>query len=237
MRWNCPHCGTSLALSHGATPESLESEWKLSACYRCGGFSMVNPQPRPTQNPTGAAPSVLTGRRSALASPPVNPTKSAQSVVQGPPPPPRFEGSATPPPPPLEAIIRDQRLISARRSAPAEAPADFGILRTRLEENRKVQGRSDPSRPNPKPSPSPVSERRLDSAPRQMILGGLITLSVAFGGLLYVQGMQLQSIAQQSRATATPNEEDTITLGMAAPERKPIEKKESSPRVNHLPAN
>jgi len=70
-----------------------------------------------------------------------------------------------------------------------------------------------------------------------MILGGLITLSVAFGGLLYVQGMQLQNIAQQSRPKATPNEKDTITVGQAAPERKPVETRQSSPRVMNLPAN
>jgi hypothetical protein len=37
MRWNCPHCGTVLAL----TTQSLGSDWFFTKCYKCLGYSMV----------------------------------------------------------------------------------------------------------------------------------------------------------------------------------------------------
>lgn len=37
MKWNCPHCGTPIAVAD----HSLGSEWSFSRCYRCSGFSLV----------------------------------------------------------------------------------------------------------------------------------------------------------------------------------------------------
>lgn len=37
MRWNCPHCGTSLAVSD----EKLGNGWAFSRCYKCAGFALV----------------------------------------------------------------------------------------------------------------------------------------------------------------------------------------------------
>jgi predicted Zn finger-like uncharacterized protein len=37
MRWNCPHCGTHLAVGD----EKLGAGWSFSRCYRCGGFALV----------------------------------------------------------------------------------------------------------------------------------------------------------------------------------------------------
>lgn len=37
MRWNCPHCGSALALAD----EKIENHWSYSRCYKCGGFALV----------------------------------------------------------------------------------------------------------------------------------------------------------------------------------------------------
>jgi hypothetical protein len=37
MRWNCPHCGISLAVSD----EKLDTSWSFSRCYKCAGFALV----------------------------------------------------------------------------------------------------------------------------------------------------------------------------------------------------
>jgi hypothetical protein len=37
MRWNCPHCGTSLAVSD----DKLSSSWSFSRCFQCAGFALV----------------------------------------------------------------------------------------------------------------------------------------------------------------------------------------------------
>lgn len=37
MRWNCPHCGTNLAVSD----EKMSSGWSFSRCYKCAGFALV----------------------------------------------------------------------------------------------------------------------------------------------------------------------------------------------------
>lgn len=37
MRWNCPHCGTALAVSD----EKLGAHWSFSRCYQCAGFSLI----------------------------------------------------------------------------------------------------------------------------------------------------------------------------------------------------
>lgn len=37
MRWNCPHCGTHLAISD----EKLGAGWSFSRCYKCAGFALV----------------------------------------------------------------------------------------------------------------------------------------------------------------------------------------------------
>ncbi|MCM2321746.1 MAG: hypothetical protein NDJ90_00620 [Oligoflexia bacterium] len=37
MRWNCPHCGISLAVSD----DKLGAGWSFSRCYKCGGFALI----------------------------------------------------------------------------------------------------------------------------------------------------------------------------------------------------
>lgn len=37
MRWNCPHCGTNLAVSD----EKMSAGWSFSRCYKCAGFALV----------------------------------------------------------------------------------------------------------------------------------------------------------------------------------------------------
>jgi hypothetical protein len=37
MRWNCPHCGTNLAIAD----EKVGNGWSFSRCYKCAGFSLV----------------------------------------------------------------------------------------------------------------------------------------------------------------------------------------------------
>jgi predicted Zn finger-like uncharacterized protein len=37
MRWNCPHCGTNLAVAD----EKVGSGWSFSRCYKCAGYGLV----------------------------------------------------------------------------------------------------------------------------------------------------------------------------------------------------
>ncbi|MCM2276857.1 MAG: hypothetical protein NDJ89_02125 [Oligoflexia bacterium] len=37
MRWNCPHCGISLAVSD----DKMGAGWSFSRCYKCGGFALI----------------------------------------------------------------------------------------------------------------------------------------------------------------------------------------------------
>lgn len=37
MRWNCPHCGTPLAVQD----DKLSSGWSFSKCYKCNQFTLV----------------------------------------------------------------------------------------------------------------------------------------------------------------------------------------------------
>lgn len=37
MRWNCPHCGTSLALSD----DKISTGWSFSRCYKCSGHALI----------------------------------------------------------------------------------------------------------------------------------------------------------------------------------------------------
>ncbi len=37
MRWNCPHCGTALAVSD----DKLTTSWSFSKCFQCGGYALV----------------------------------------------------------------------------------------------------------------------------------------------------------------------------------------------------
>lgn len=37
MRWNCPHCGTDLAVSD----DRLDGGWTFTRCYKCAGFGLV----------------------------------------------------------------------------------------------------------------------------------------------------------------------------------------------------
>ncbi|MGK5085432.1 MJ0042-type zinc finger domain-containing protein [Bdellovibrionota bacterium FG-1] len=37
MRWNCPHCGTSLAISD----EKIGNGWSFSRCYKCAGYGLI----------------------------------------------------------------------------------------------------------------------------------------------------------------------------------------------------
>src|SRR4051794_13335401 len=37
MRWNCPHCGTNLAVAD----DKLGSGWSFSRCYRCSGHALI----------------------------------------------------------------------------------------------------------------------------------------------------------------------------------------------------
>ncbi len=37
MRWDCPHCQMSLALSD----EKLGTGWSFSRCFKCGGFALI----------------------------------------------------------------------------------------------------------------------------------------------------------------------------------------------------
>jgi len=39
MRWNCPHCGTALAVSD----DRIAPRWMVASCHACGGYSMVRP--------------------------------------------------------------------------------------------------------------------------------------------------------------------------------------------------
>ena len=37
MRWNCPHCGTALAVSD----DKLTASWSFSKCFQCNGYALV----------------------------------------------------------------------------------------------------------------------------------------------------------------------------------------------------
>ncbi|OFZ82127.1 MAG: hypothetical protein A2583_07360 [Bdellovibrionales bacterium RIFOXYD1_FULL_53_11] len=37
MRWNCPHCGSALAV----TDDKLGTGWTFSRCYKCSGYALV----------------------------------------------------------------------------------------------------------------------------------------------------------------------------------------------------
>ena len=37
MRWNCPHCGSNLAVAD----DKVGNGWSFSRCYKCGGFALV----------------------------------------------------------------------------------------------------------------------------------------------------------------------------------------------------
>lgn len=37
MRWNCPHCGTGLALND----DKISTGWSFSKCYKCAGHALI----------------------------------------------------------------------------------------------------------------------------------------------------------------------------------------------------
>ena len=231
MRWQCPHCGTPLAASEKAedtTRNPSESggspaDWKLFACYKCGGFSMRNVstgkepdgRTRDANQPppfTKHLPRILKANRSS------NDAFVAEATRHSP-------RQVAPPMPPSEMPIQ------ARHEAQPPAPhVSFEILRSHL----KLDSRKQKNSPTGIHSNLPRPERFAPSIARQAVLSFLLTASIGAGYLLYQQGLAIQKLATQSApAKSVAGSEiysDSIATGRAAPER--VESaRENAPRI------
>jgi hypothetical protein len=237
MRWQCPHCGTPLAASEtsdNAVRDTSRSggaptEWKLFACYKCGGFSMRNltqsatlapgtngPARDPNQPPPFRKhqPRVLHAHRSAHDSIEASATRYSPQQIAPP---------KTPPVAPQKITAFPQpevQTVESRSGHPPEPPVDFEVLRSHL--------RLDSKRQQPQTQVSAAATfRAVRSSPsfaRQAVLSFLLIASAGTGYLLYQQGVTLQKIAGKSapRPSAPGNEiiSDTIGTSRAAPFRE-----------------
>lgn len=102
MQWNCPHCGTGLAVANDA----LKTGWSFSRCYKCGGFALV----RKTEINIIKVDKAPPGERIILPEASADPTAglmSSQATA-------RYTkhklGKNTPPPPPLSHVHGTQTI-------------------------------------------------------------------------------------------------------------------------------
>ena len=216
MRWNCPHCGTSLAAADAASATAAEpsAAWKLFACFKCGGFSMRKSSTAPS--------STLHADRDPTTPPPFR--KGSPRVLQA---------NRTPGPPVAASATTRVSLPAAgseinvqpplpeqeRRIAP-EPTVDFSVLRGHLRLSERKTALPLPSN-RPSPTGFRVSPRRLKISLQQGILGLLIAASIGAGGLLYQQSLELERLTRTTRDTKPNTEvfEDRIEIRTAAPRR------------------
>ena len=206
MRWNCPHCGTSLAAADpvASNPAELSASWKLFSCYKCGGFSMRNALPQPAPSPTQ--------ERDPNRPPPFR--KASPRILQAH----RAHGQA------VAGATPTRAPILAPRTEPApgqESTADFSVLRGHLRLDERKQSTPVPARrilPHLKPAPTFRNRFTI----RQGVLGLLVVLTLGAGGLLYRQGEELERLSRapgQQRQPESDGIEDRIEIRAAAPRR------------------
>lgn len=220
MRWNCPHCGTLLAIADSSALKRSADRWQLSACYRCGGFSMVQ-HPITAGHPsvTLNAPRILQAQRNR------HEIRQALSTLSAtPPPPPPVARSATPPHPGAPSAARP-----ALHSAPSSPPADFSAVRARIQESRSARHRSTPA-------PHTVATARNRERIHSLALGALLFMVVSAGGMLALQGVRVKMLAAQSDITPSAPASvgtDRIENRTAAPERDRVQVDLSEPGMRY----
>jgi hypothetical protein len=220
MRWNCPHCHAGLAI-RDRDPDPKDrtaSGWRLSTCYKCGGFSMVQaggssatPQPR-----------VLSGRRGSTTTETIRALPASSLSPQG-----------VPPPVPREAYFRAvpqtqqeaHKAVSPApirthlaRSTDIDEPADFSRLRAKWNANKRSQN---------KPTAPLAASNMRSQMVRPKISRWAPALLLVFavnltGWLLVQQGKKLENTLTQQAELATDNAvefSDEIALKRAAPTR------------------
>jgi hypothetical protein len=236
MRWTCPHCATGLALSDDAVSRPDSPPWRLIACYRCGGFSMVQTRVQ-TQSPA-VQPRIISARRGE----PKALTERSRPAPQVPVAQVTPRSTAIPPPIPRAALsqaVARNDFTHHPEPVPVgpffaqtrdEGPADFRRLQAKWTAERKRR------KPSPV-APSPKNETQINkqisgtvaspriSVQRLSALSALLVVIAISGGMLLTQGRRLQnSVAQleDSKEPAQSEFTDEIRSKRAAPMREPL---------------
>jgi len=219
MRWTCPHCTTGLALSDEVASNTTKDPWRLIACYRCGGFSMIQ---NPVALDSTQKPRVLSARRGGQVTTQSSPPDSA---------PKRAAAAGLPPPVPeiarLTAGQRDPssqikvQALSTPLAGPEEPSADFRRLQSKWNSERKKR-----SVPFIALQTSPRAWNRSAPARRWAPISVMLVFVTVSGALLIQQGLKLnQSVARLEQSPAQSIEApgndftDEIRSTRAAPER------------------
>ncbi|MGE0614416.1 MAG: MJ0042-type zinc finger domain-containing protein [Bacteriovoracia bacterium] len=206
MRWNCPHCGTTLTVSDDKVGEN----WSFSRCYSCQGFALVRKSQvsiiKVHQPPSGEQYIVTTHQQeqaSATHSQTHHDARPAARPVVRP-----VVRQPAALPPPIEVAPVMHQAPSMHMAVPLAAPTAPSPTKTQMFTISDGTGAET------------ITVAATTSSPRRKMPAALVPIGIGLAGAiaissgvyLYQQGQALFQLAQKPIAAESPTEMQVARL-------------------------